>query len=119
MQFHLSRSRASVHSLLLLAALAAPLSARSQIVADSTRHAPPSVIAAAQRDTARANTIESRAVRSVRLISSYQLERERLGELAGDSQVTPISLRSVSAYITRVEPSSQQSGIFFPELELV
>jgi hypothetical protein len=119
MQFHLSRFRASVHSLLLLAAFAVPLSAGSQIAADSTRRGPPSVTAAARRDTSRANAIESHGVRSVRLISSYQLERERLGELAGDPQVTPILLRSVSAYITRVEPSSRQLGIFFPELQLL
>src|SRR5450759_1064936 len=97
MQLQLSRLRASSHSLLLFATLAVPQSVRSQIVADST----------------------SRGVQSVRLISSYQLERERLGELAGDPQVAPILLRSVSAYVTRLEPSTRQSGIFFPELELV
>ena len=119
MQLQLSRLRASSHSLLLFATLAVPQSVRSQIVADSARKSPPPFAAQTPRDTAPANTTEPRGVRSVRLISSYQLERERLGELAGDPQTAPMLLRSVSAYITRVEPSSRQSGVFFPELELV
>src|SRR6185503_18165500 len=83
MQLHLHRSRASGYSLMLFLALATPMRVGSQIVSDSTR---------------------SGGVQSVRLISSYQLERERLGELAGDSLAAPMLLRSVSAYITRIEP---------------
>jgi hypothetical protein len=98
MQLHLHRSRASGYSLILFVALAAPMSVGSQVVADSTK---------------------PRGVQSVRLISSYQLERERLGELAGDSLAAPMMLRSVSAYMTRIEPSSRQSGPFLPEHQLV
>src|SRR6266852_249784 len=119
MQLHMRRSRACVHALLSSAVLAVPLSAGSQIVADTTKSGTRPVAAQTPRDTSRAKTTELGAAESVRLVSSYQLERERLGELAGAPQTAPMLLRSVSAYITRVEPSSRQAGIFFPELELV
>src|SRR6266849_8632370 len=117
MQLHMRRSRACVHSIVL--ALVVPLSAGSQIVADTTKSGTRPVAAETPRDTSRAKTTELGAAESVRLVSSYQLERERLGELGGAPQTAPMLLRSVSAYITRVEPSSRQAGIFFPELELV
>jgi hypothetical protein len=62
---------------------------------------------------------DSVLVRSTSLISPYQLERARLGELAGDPEVMPMTLRSVSAMITRLEPAERTFGVFRPELQLV
>src|SRR3954469_15942395 len=65
------------------------------------------------------STDSARAIRSGRLISQYKFERERLGELAGDSLVAPMLLRSLSAYVTRREPLASKSGAFSPEGQLV
>lgn len=62
---------------------------------------------------------DSLFVGSTSLINPYQIERARLGELAGDPQVIPMTLRSVSAIISRVEPSTRTFGVFRPELEVV
>ncbi|HJP61604.1 MAG TPA: capsule assembly Wzi family protein [Gemmatimonadaceae bacterium] len=112
MRFDLHRSRASGHTLFCLFALLVPFSARAQIVDTTTARVIPRVDTAGSKKT-------SLAVQSVRLVSPYQLERERLEELAGAPAVSPMLLRSVSAYITRVEDSTRQYGIFFPELQLV
>jgi hypothetical protein len=119
MRLYFHRSPASGCCFVFLSALAFPLRAGAQVVPDSTKVAPPIVTAHTVRDTSFSKLVELRAVRSVRLIDTYQLERERLGELAGDNEASPMTLRSVSAYITRVEDSTRKSGIFFPELQLV
>ena len=61
----------------------------------------------------------SRWVQTVRLISSDLLDRDRVEDLAVGDTGRPTLLRSVSAYITRVESGERQSGIFLPELQLV
>jgi len=61
----------------------------------------------------------SRLVDSVSLISPWQLERQRLAELNGEENSIPMTLRSVSASITRVEPSTRTFGLFRPEFQLV
>jgi hypothetical protein len=58
-------------------------------------------------------------VDAVSLISPLQLERQRLGELAGEQTVIPMTLRSVSAMITRLELAERRIGWFRPELQLV
>jgi Capsule assembly protein Wzi len=55
----------------------------------------------------------------VSLISPYQLERQRLAELAGEETMIPMTLRSVSATISRLEPETRTFGLFRPEFELV
>lgn len=114
MPLDLHRSRSSGY-LLLLTALLVPISARAQTV-DTTKQ--PRAVVPSAIDTPPVRKA-SRAVQSVRLVSTFQMERERLAELAGEPQTTPMLLRSVSAYITRVEDSTRRGGIFFPELQLV
>ncbi len=55
----------------------------------------------------------------VSLISPWQLERQRMAELAGVETAIPMTLRSVSASITRLEPSTRTFGVFRPELQIV
>lgn len=81
--------------LLACGLVVAPLSLQCQIVSDSV------------------------FVRSTSLINPFQLERERLGELAGDPEVIPMTLRSVSAIISRLEPAQRRLGWFRPEFQLV
>ena len=62
---------------------------------------------------------DSAFVGSTSLINPFQLERARVGELAGDPEVIPMTLRSVSAIISRLEPETRTFGVFRPELELI
>jgi hypothetical protein len=55
---------------------------------------------------------------AVRLISPYQLERARLGELTTGVSDLPMMLRSVSAMLNRL-PISRRIGILYPEFQSV
>ena len=81
--------------LLVCGFVLAPLSLHSQIATDSS------------------------FVSGVSLINPYEIERARLGELAGEETAIPMTLRSVSASISRLEPSTRTFGVFRPEIELV
>lgn len=115
-----SRSRASGYSLLLLGTLLLPNLLGGQVVIDSSRTPPPDTANRSARDSTPASAQRaSRSTDRLRLISPYQLERERLAELAGTPATMPIVLRSVSAYITRADLPDGASGVFGPELQLV
>jgi len=113
------RFRADVYSLLCLTAFAAAQGAGSQTVSDTVTVAQPSTVLEPVVDSSSPEQPQSTAARSVRLVDGYQLERERLAELGGAPLTAPMTLRSVSAYVTRMEPSTRRSGIFFPEVQLV
>jgi hypothetical protein len=58
-------------------------------------------------------------VDDVSLISPWLLDRQRMAELNGEETAVPMTLRSVSASISRVEPATRTFGVFRPELLLV
>jgi hypothetical protein len=101
--FKISITSFKLRALLLCGLAAAPLSLKSQIASDS------------------AVVVSSHGgfVNSVSLINPWQLERQRLAELAGDSTVFPMTLRSVSASIARLEPATRTFGVFRPEIQIV
>jgi hypothetical protein len=103
--------------LFLLTALAVPLSAESQAIDSAAlrRSAPTGKMPV---ETKRGG-IDSIRVESVRLISSYQLERQRLAELGAAPEVGPTTLRSVSVFVTRSEPAGKRLGIFLPEMQII
>ncbi len=82
--------------------VAVPFSLGGQIVPDSAVAAPA---------RSRANDVS--------LISHWELDRLRLGELAGEQTEIPMTLRSVSAMISRLAPAEGRLGWFRPELQLV
>jgi len=89
-------------ALLLLCGLVAPTSLECQIATDSALA-----------------SFERNFVNGVSLITPWQLERQRLSELVGEQTAIPMTLRSVSAMITRLEPAERKLGWFRPELQLV
>jgi hypothetical protein len=99
---------------LLCAVLSAPLPLTAQTPPDSTP-----VAARARPESAAIAPPSRNFVESVSLINPYQLERQRLAELAGEETMIPMTLRSVSATISRLEPDSRTFGLFRPEFELV
>ena len=100
-----------VHSriLLLFGLLAAPSTAGAQVVTDT----------AAASVAAPAVTRASGPAFFPRLISPYQLERERLSELVGEGSAVPMMLRSVSALVTRTSAPDQRFSVFVPEIQIV
>lgn len=119
MEFLLLLSRVRAHTPVCLAALFLPSGLWSQVMPDSAAPAQPVPSVQPATDSVAPPSKGWGAVRSVSLINAYQIERERLGELAGAPLVAPMTLRSVSAYITRLEPSTRRRGLFLPELQLV
>jgi hypothetical protein len=95
--------------LLLFALLAVPFSAGSQVVADT---AVPPV-------TAPLPLRSSGAPSFLRLISPYQLERERINELVGEGRAVPMMLRSLSALITRTAAPDERFSVLVPEIQIV
>ncbi len=61
----------------------------------------------------------SRLASRLALLNPYQLERTRLGELAGAPEIIPMMLRSVSAIVSRLEPDTRKFGVLAPELHAV
>ena len=91
---------------------APPLTAQTS--PDSTRAA-----AGARPESAAVAPSTRNLIDGVSLISSWQLERQRLAELAGEETMIPMTLRSVSATISRLEPVERTFGLFRPEFELI
>ncbi len=91
-----------IRLLLACGFVAVPFSLGGQIVPDSAVAAPA---------RSRANDVS--------LISHWELDRLRLGELAGEQTEIPMTLRSVSAMISRLAPAEGRLGWFRPELQLV
>ena len=99
--------------LLLFGLFGAPANASSQAVPDTIALPSPVPVFA---DTGAQPRSDASLLR---LVSPFQIERERLRTLIGEKSKLPLMLRSVSALVTRIAPPEQRLGFFTPEIRMI